>query len=279
MSSGNLGVVEKQGKNDLQTEADRSAQRCIVASLSTHFPDIKIIGEEEENHTKVPSDWIVEEGDHSILSVKCPVEYQNVSTDDIVVWVDPLDGTSEYTQGLLDHVTVLVGVSVKGKAVGGVIHQPYYNYLSSDATLGRTIWGLLGYGVGGLEPKDPPEGRFIVVTTRSHSNETVQKALDSLNPDEVVKVGGAGHKVLLLIEGKAHAYVFASKGCKKWDTCAPEAILSAIGGKLTDMHGNEYAYHKDVEFPNKGGVFATSKGVDHQGLLLKIPDDVRIALQ
>lgn len=30
--------------------------------------------------------------------------------------------------GLLDHVTVLIGIASGGKAVGGVIHQPYYNY-------------------------------------------------------------------------------------------------------------------------------------------------------
>ena len=49
-------------------------------------------------------------------------------------------------------------------------------------------------------------------------------------------------QVLLLLEGKAHAYVFASPGCKKWDTCAPEAVLHAVGGKLTDIHGNYYQY-------------------------------------
>lgn len=81
--------------------------------------------------------------------------------------------------------------------------------------------------------------------------------------------------MLLLAEGKAHAYVFASKGCKKWDTCAPEAILKAVGGKLTDMHGKEYSYDKDVEFPNRGGVFATAKGVDYDYLVAKIPADVR----
>lgn len=30
--------------------------------------------------------------------------------------------------GLLDHVTVLIGIASGGKPVGGVIHQPYYNY-------------------------------------------------------------------------------------------------------------------------------------------------------
>ena len=47
-------------------------------------------------------------------------------------------------QGYLDHVTVLIGVAVKGRAVGGVIHQPYYNAQSSH--VGRTIWGIVGLG-------------------------------------------------------------------------------------------------------------------------------------
>lgn len=38
-------------------------------------------------------------------------------------------------------------------------------------------------------------------------------------------------QIIQLLEGKASAYVFASPGCKKWDTCAPEAILRAVGGR------------------------------------------------
>lgn len=30
--------------------------------------------------------------------------------------------------GLLDHVTVLIGIAYKGQAIAGVIHQPFYNY-------------------------------------------------------------------------------------------------------------------------------------------------------
>lgn len=37
-------------------------------------------------------------------------------------------------------------------------------------------------------------------------------------------------QIIQLVEGKASAYVFASPGCKKWDTCATEAILHAVGG-------------------------------------------------
>ncbi|KAB0805164.1 hypothetical protein PPYR_02134 [Photinus pyralis] len=278
MSRGELGIVEK-GKNDLQTEADRSAERCLMASLSQQYPNLTIIGEEGGSSCEVPSDWIVTDCDQHVLLQQCPSEYIDVPSSDVTVWIDPLDGTTEYTQGLLDHVTVLVGISVRGKAVGGVIHQPYYNYKSESADLmGRTLWGLVGLGTGGFQPVAPPTGKLILTTTRSHSNDLVNMALEAFKPDDILRVGGAGHKVLLLMEGKAHAYVFPSKGCKKWDTCAPEAVLTAMGGKLTDIHGGAYEYHKEVEHPNLRGVLATAQGVDHSAFVKKIPQEVRDAL-
>ena len=52
-----------------------------------------------------------------------------------------------FLAGLLDHVTVLIGICVAGKAVGGVMYQPYYNYKAGpDAKLGRAIWGIIGLG-------------------------------------------------------------------------------------------------------------------------------------
>lgn len=39
------------------------------------------------------------EADKEVLSLECPLGLQGVKEEDIVVWVDPLDGTSEYTQG------------------------------------------------------------------------------------------------------------------------------------------------------------------------------------
>lgn len=30
--------------------------------------------------------------------------------------------------GLLDNVTVLIGIAYEGRAIAGVINQPYYNY-------------------------------------------------------------------------------------------------------------------------------------------------------
>ncbi|XP_045502385.1 3'(2'),5'-bisphosphate nucleotidase 1 isoform X2 [Colias croceus] len=274
MSKGELGIVEK-GKDDYQTEADRSAQRCIIASLSAQYPKVNIIGEEDGNESQTSGEFLVLDGDSEILALECPKSLLGVKEEDIVVWVDPLDGTSEYTQGFLEHVTVLIGISVNEKPVAGVIHQPYYKTMvGSEKKLGRTIWGLKDVGVGGFTIAPPPDS-LIITTTRSHSNPLVENALQVMKAAQVLRVGGAGFKVLQLLEGKASIYVFASPGCKKWDTCAPEAILNAAGGKLTDILGNFYKYGASVSKPNKTGVLAAVSTDLHDYALSRIPQDLK----
>lgn len=226
MSRGELGVVDKvlkfsslpnarpnlqklsntlnlQGLNnefDPQTAADRSSQQCIIASLTKQYSKLKIIGEEgamsSDDLSKVPSDFIVTGMDENFLSqYKCPESLKNIAENDLVVWVDPLDGTSEYVHGFLEHVTVLIGISFRESAIGGIIHQPYFKCATSGK-LGRTIWGVKELGTGGYQSKKAPENKFIITTTRSHSNALVQTTLDAIRPDDVLRVGGCGYKVL-----------------------------------------------------------------------------------
>ena len=68
-------------------------------------------------------------------------------------------------------------------------------YLFFRAEMGRTIWGIVGGSVGGMPIVAPPEGKVIVTTTRSHSSSTVNDAVAAVSPTEVLRVGGAGHKV------------------------------------------------------------------------------------
>uniref|UniRef100_A0A8C7XC60 3'(2'),5'-bisphosphate nucleotidase 1 n=1 Tax=Oryzias sinensis TaxID=183150 RepID=A0A8C7XC60_9TELE len=278
LHSGELGVVEKTGANDLQTLADRLAQKSICASLSRHFPNITIIGEEDLPAEKVEEDLIEKGHEEEILQKSCPEEFQDLKEEELVVWVDPLDGTKEYTEGLLDNVTVLIGIAYGGRAIAGVINQPFYNYqLGPGATLGRTLWAVLGLGAFGFQLQELPGDRRIVTTTRSHSNKVVIECIHAMEPHKVIRVGGAGNKIIQLIEGRASAYVFASAGCKKWDTCAPEAILHAVGGKLTDMYGNAYCYHADVKHMNSAGVLATLR--NHEYYVSRVPPSVLQALK
>ncbi|XP_038123561.1 3'(2'),5'-bisphosphate nucleotidase 1 isoform X2 [Cyprinodon tularosa] len=278
LHSGDLGIVEKTGANDLQTLADRLAQKSICASLYRSFPNITIIGEEDLPSEEVQEDLIESGQAEEILQKSCPEDYKALKEEELVVWVDPLDGTKEYTEGLLDNVTVLIGIAYEGRAIAGVINQPFYNYqLGSGAALGRTMWGMLGLGAFGFELREVPADKRIVTTTRSHSNKTVTDCVNAMEPHEVIRVGGAGNKIIQLIEGKASAYVFASPGCKKWDTCAPEAILHAVGGRLTDMFGNTYCYNADVKHMNSAGVLATLR--NHDYYVSRVPPSVQQALK
>lgn len=84
--------------------------------------------------------------------------------------------------------------------------------------------------------------------------------------------------MLRLAEGQAHVFVYPNQGCMKWDTCAPEAVLTAIGGKVTDVNGKHYTYFKDEVLMNRGGVFASRNQGDHDELVSKMPEEVKRVL-
>ncbi|CAH8504712.1 unnamed protein product [Dicrocoelium dendriticum] len=273
LASNDLEIVEK-GVNDLQSKADRDAQRFIVGSLTRAFPDLKIIGEEgdlEDDGQSISLDL-----DEEVLHKKCPPTLFSTPSSEIVVWVDPLDGTKEFTEGLVEHVTVLIGIAVSGRPVAGVIAQPFYSTGEAhppipSETKSRVFWSLDGLGVFGITPNLPPgptpfpmnthlqQGDVpnILVVTRSHPTPNLQAAIEACAPTKVIRTGGCGYKVVMLLEGLAHLYLFPSGGTKRWDTCAPEAVLSAAGGRMTDLLGQPYDYRETDDPVNHRGLLAT----------------------
>ncbi|CAI2724305.1 unnamed protein product [Schistosoma spindalis] len=267
--SKDLAIIDK-GVDDLQSRADRDSQRCIVQSLNETFPGLHVIGEEGDlDPGNLPRST---ELNSTVLKYQCPPELKDLSLEDIVVWVDPLDGTKEFTEGLVEFVTVLIGISIDGKPVGGVIAQPFYQANTTEPHYTtRIVWGLVGLGVFGINPVLPSSklpypinqnapkltSPHIIVVTRSHRSTTQDFVDGAFYPTEVLRAGGCGYKVLVLLEGRAHVYVFPSQGTKKWDTCAPEAVLLASGGILTDLTGQSYKYDLDAKHDNLRGILAT----------------------
>lgn len=78
--------------------------------------------------------------------------------------------------------------------------------------LGRTIWGILGLGAFGFQLKEVPAGKHIITTTRSHSNKLVTECVAAMNPDDVVRVGGAGNKVGECLSPRENAL-------ESWEMC------------------------------------------------------------
>ena len=89
-----------------------------------------------------------------------------------------------------------------------------------------------------------------------------------------MRAGGCGNKILKLLEGEVDAYVYPSIGTKKWDSCSGEAIVHSLGGRLTDILGDNLDYKPGREnYMNKRGLLVTMK--NHDAILAKIPEHVR----
>ncbi len=56
--------------------------------------------------------------------------------------------------------------------------------------------------------------------------------------------------VLNISSGKADVYLYPQPGTKRWDTCAPEAILRELGGVLTDKDGLDIVYRRTGDMLN-----------------------------
>jgi len=280
-SSGDLKVVEKAENSsqpstdekkvvDPQTIADIMSQKLIVGSLKNTFKDLTIIG--EEGNLKVEDKDVVKPRLDLLKDVVFPSHLCHLSSKDLAIWVDPLDGTQEYTKGVIEAVTILIGISFQGKALGGVINVPFTESQ-------RTLWGVVDVGVfdstvGKIPVRKPKENvtssppRGWVVTSRSHSTTLMMDLINKFSPQKILSVGGAGNKGLMVLDGKVEAYLFPQNGTKRWDTCAVEAILHTVGGKVSDSFGEPIVYDPlSSSFHNDNGCLVTFN-IDHQTYVL-----------
>ena len=66
-------------------------------------------------------------------------KFDHFDTANATTWIDPLDGTREFTRGSLSDVTVLIGLALDGLPKLGVVHNPYQT--KSPDSKGMTLFG------------------------------------------------------------------------------------------------------------------------------------------
>eukprot|EP01113_Clastostelium_recurvatum_P016527 TRINITY_DN1947_c0_g1_i3.p1 TRINITY_DN1947_c0_g1~~TRINITY_DN1947_c0_g1_i3.p1 ORF type:complete len:334 (-),score=72.37 TRINITY_DN1947_c0_g1_i3:3-899(-) len=262
-ASGKLDVQVKgvmtSGYDDVMTQADVQSQQFIIAGLQNVWPDLFIIGEEEVD---IPKSSTIPRVDVLDGMAGVPQEMLAVPLGDIVVYIDPLDATREFTLGNVERVLTLIGISVRGVPVAGVMFQPFVGG-------GKTFWGMEGMGVHGLTVKDHARttDNFIATTTNKHQDK-IEEVLTKMKPSSIIRVGGAGYKALQVLEGDADVYVFPVDGTKLWDTCAAHAMLLAAGGDLTRPSGHTIDYSRGASVYLKEGLLASLK--NHKTYVQKI---------
>ncbi|GLD64296.1 inositol polyphosphate 1-phosphatase [Lates japonicus] len=225
---------------------------------------VTVCGTEEETAVLLAT---VLDGDHTAASLLARAIHQNpatidASTDGLTVplspselgiWIDPIDATSQYIEGReevleeghlfpsgLHCALVLIGVYRRstGEPVMGVINQPFHHKdPSGGGWRGKHFWGVSCGDVNVCSlsrPKGGSEGLSAVLS--SSEKQVVKESLTSLcGPEKLMYASGAGYKILCVIQGLADVYVLSEGSTFKWDSCAPHALLRALGGGVVDL--------------------------------------------
>lgn len=236
-------AVDEKGPGDPVTEADRAANDRICRALTARFPDAGIIAEES-----VPDD-----AEEIRARLACPR----------VFFVDPLDGTREFV-GRNPEFATMIGLAEAGRAVAGVVVTPLDGvvYAGSAAVGAFEDRGGRRRAIAVSTVERFPEARMLV--SRSHTPPMVLQLRKRLGVAHLVPCGSAGVKVARVATGAADFYAHDGPGMKLWDTCGPEAVLAAAGGRLSDLDGVAFDYRRRAL--GLDGLLA-SNGVLHPGVL------------
>jgi 3'(2'), 5'-bisphosphate nucleotidase len=208
------------------TEADLAADRIIADGLKQLAPGIPALSEERAKPLSgYPEAFFL---------------------------VDPLDGTKEFVAGR-DEFTVNVALVVKGTPLLGIIGAP---------ALGLIWRGLVGQGAErlatgqGIEtrppqpirtrPFPPPGQPWVAATSRSHADAASDAFIDA-RPGAVRLRLGSALKLAKVAEGEVDIYPRLAP-TSEWDIAAGHAVVTAAGGKVTDMAGDDLSFGAARDF-------------------------------
>ncbi len=232
---GPLEIVHKSENDDPVTQADVAANDVIVRGLQREFPEDGLLSEET-------------------LDTVRRLERRRV-------WmIDPLDGTNGFIRGDGDFA-VQIGLTVDGLSVLGVVYLPvsdvlYYGAPDAGAWVARP--GAEAEQVRVSEKVDLASARLAA--SRTHRSPRMDAVMSACGIREEVRRGSVGIKIGLIVERQCDLYIHLAARTQQWDTCAPEAVLRAAGGLLTDLWGQPYRYNtEDVQ--NHNGLVAAGSAL------------------
>ena len=235
------------------TIADGTVQHLLTNYLFSKNKFRAIVGEEEDcqvnidqlpytvNKMDIALEYkeLVDEAKLNMLSLS-----QEISSCEfyksITIFIDPIDGTKEFASGMGEQCTICIGFADEsGDPVAGVVYRPMS--LPSATHLGPT-WAVGSKSEGYMDCHLDLSSRTGIglLTSNGNISPFVVALMQQLGYERI-KSGGAGNKMLMLLEGKGTAYI-QDRGLSRWDTCAAQACIEARGGtvcKLTSFLRSE----------------------------------------
>ena len=207
-----LEIGYKDARANLVTAADRESQRAVTETILTAFPGHAIDGEEGTA------------GDFD-------------ATD--VWYVDPLDGTTNFTHGV-PFFCVSVALRSNARTVAGAVYDPGRDEMFVAALGGGATLNGTPIGVSGIARLD----RSLVVAQAQTVDPVEIRAYARLVERLMSVAGGVrslGSPALTLCAiaaGRLEAYCEYTMDA--WDILAGQLILAEAGGTLTLFDGRPH---------------------------------------
>lgn len=89
----------------------------------------------------------------------------------------------------------------------------------------------------------------LSVLLSSSEKPVVKDALTTLSNGTLMYASGAGYKILCVIQGLVDVYLLSEGSTFKWDSCAPHAVLRALGGGISDLNECLHSYVNGSDGP------------------------------
>jgi len=219
--------VQIKGGDEPVTEADHAASALIVSRLREAFPDDVVLSEEVPDTGErlgKPRVWMV----------------------------DPIDGTRDFVRGESGFV-VMLGLAIEGRPMVGAVGHPLSGYVYAGV-VGAGAWRESTSGertpLHTSTLSQPPDIRLVA--SKSHRSSRIDEVKRALQITDEMNVGSIGLKIGLVSEALRDLYVYTGGRTKIWDTCGPEAVLAAAGGRMSDIDGNPLIYDQPDLFNRRG---------------------------
>ena len=188
-------------------------------------------------------------------------------------WVlDPLDGTKDFIQGTGNYAMHLA-LNYKNKPYLGVVLIPEKDELwIAD---GENVWSEKRNGIKVKYSlnKNKSLQEMILVTSKNHRNETLEKVIKEIQFNKVITMGSIGCKIASIIRGDSDLYICLSmpgkSSPKDWDFASPEIILKTAGGAITNINNEELEYG-NLNFEQGGIIVASSNKLMHDNICYEI---------
>ncbi|MFX3631244.1 MAG: inositol monophosphatase [Candidatus Pristimantibacillus sp.] len=216
-------VEEKSSAFDVVTEVDKLSENLIREGIAAHYPDHQFLGEEE-----------------MFLSGDSLEEVLSGSVDEPYLWiVDPIDGTSNFVQGI-PGFTVSIALACKGELIVGVVYDPCADEM---------FWAEKGQGafMNGkrIEVSGKKTLETCVIATGFPSNMEARLAVYNglgklIHQCRTIRSLGSAARHLAYV-GAARLDGFWENGLKAWDVAAGVLIVLEAGGQVSDTSGNPYS--------------------------------------